>query len=182
MDFEQDAESTSYSTKDLAELAILAEKQLSLEREKEDLEEQLKQVERELQKVSGVDIPTVMDQIGMSDFMLKSGERIKVERKIKASIPKTKQDQAFAWLRSNGFDSLIKNQVVAAFGKGEDQRAKELAAKLNAAGFIVSQSESVHAQTLGAFVREQMERGVELPADLLGIFEFNITKVSKPKE
>ncbi len=169
-----------YSTEDLMELAELAKRQLTLEEEKRRLEKELKAVDQLLQRVSGVDIPTAMDTIGMSDFLLKSGERITVKRKIKASIPKVKQAEAFSWLRSKGHDSLIKNQVTASFGKGEDAAAKDLAANLDAKGFVVDQKESVHSQTLAAFVREQLERGVDLPADLLGIFEYSITKVVKP--
>ena len=181
LDFETDAEAVSYSTEDLKELAVLADRQLELEREKAELEEKLKRVDQQLQKVSGVDIPTAMDAIGMSDFMLTSGERITVQRKVKASIPKTKQAEAFKWLRDNEHGSLIKNNVTASFGRGEDDKAKELLQKLDSAGFTVSQKESVHAQTLAAFVREQMERGADLPADLLGIFEYAVTKIAKPK-
>jgi len=187
MDFETDAQEVTYSTENLKELAVLAERQLELEREKSKLEEQLKQVDQQLQKVSGVDIPTAMDAIGMSDFMLRSGERITVERKVKASIPKAKQAAAFKWLRDNEHGSLIKNQVIAAFGRGEDEKAKELARKLDEQGMTVQQKESVHAQTLSAFVREQLAkakdegRTAELPLDLLGVFEYNVTKVSKPR-
>jgi hypothetical protein len=180
-DFETDAQDTSYSVDDLKELALLAERQLALEREKSDLEAQLKSVQQQLDRVGGVDIPAAMDAIGMKDFMLKSGERITVDRKVKASIPKAKQKEAFAWLRENEHGSLIKNNVTASFGRGEDDKAVELLQKLDAAGFTVSQKEAVHAQTLGAFVREQMARGEPLPADLLGIFEYNVTKISSPK-
>jgi len=187
MDFEEDAKDVTFTNDDLKELAELAGRQVALEKAKADLEEQLKQVDQQLQKVSGVDIPTAMDAIGMSDFMLSTGERITVERKVKASIPKTKKPEAFAWLRANEFGSLIKNNVTASFGRGEDDKAKDLARKLNADGFTVDQQESVHAQTLSAFVREQLAkakedgRPVEIPFDLLGVYEYSETKVSKPK-
>lgn len=181
MNFEDDAQATSYSSEDLKELALLAERQVDLERQKKELEEQLKKVDQDLHQVSGVDIPAVMDAIGMADFMLKSGERITVQRKIKASIPKAKQEAAFKWLRDNGHGSIIKNNVTASFGRGEDDKANKLKQKLHEAGYTVDHKESVHAQTLGAFVREQIERGEEVPADLLGVFEYNLTKISNPK-
>jgi hypothetical protein len=98
-----------------------------------------------------------------------------------ASIPAEKSGQAFAWLREHGYGAIIKNVISAEFGKGEDEKALEAATVLAEAGFKPSQKESVHPMTLKAFVKEQMEKGNEVPADLLGVFTITRSKVENGK-
>lgn len=161
------------------DLATLANRQLAIEARIKDIEEQLSKAKRELFSVSSEDIPRLMDEIGMKEFMLTSGERIQVKRGVKASIPVKFRDQAFAWLRENGHGDLVKNEVKATFGRGEDERARALLKFLQDKGLNADQKESVHAGTLAAFVREQLERGAEVPHEMLGVFEYQETKVTK---
>ena len=56
------------------------------------------------------------------------------------------------------------------FGREEDEIADKVVRDLIDEGFDPSQSKSVHAGTLSAFVKEQLAEGVELPEDLLGVY------------
>ena len=74
------------------------------------------------------------------------------------------------WLRDNGHGDLVKHVVSVAFGAGEDDVAQEtkelLSAHLakNTSGLAVDDKETVHNQTLNAFLRKMNEDGEEIPA------------------
>jgi hypothetical protein len=183
MDFdemEKDAATTAAPTDEaLKTVAVLAQKQLTKEQEIADLEAKLKEKKDELRQVMEVDLPTAMVQIGMDSFTLESGEFISVERGHAASISKKNEAEAHKWLRDNGFGDLIKNTVTGVFGKEHDKKAEEAVALLDKAGAVkVTRKEGVHTGTLKAFVKEQLEKGANLPFKLLGIFPWQKSRVS----
>jgi len=162
----------------LTRLADLAKLQLEQQERFEELTAQVADAKKALQQTSMEDIPSLMDEIGMASFKLESGAQVSVETKITASIAKKNQAEAFKWLKDNGHESLIKNDVTVSFGKGEDKKADKLTAQLEKKNLQVKRKTSVHAQTLGAFVREQLAEGEEVPMDLLGVFEIKQTKIT----
>ncbi len=153
---------------ELAQVTALAELQVVQENEVENLEEELKAAKERLRKTSDVDLPNVMAEIGMSAFTLTNGHKITIKEEVYASIPKDEQERAFAWLRNHEFGALIKNQIIAEFGKGEDEAAHEAAMLLAEHGWKPTQKESVHPMTLKAFIREQLSEGREVPLDFFG--------------
>ena len=182
IDLEADAAPSEFSEESLRSLAELARTQLDLEERIKEAEDVLKGLQDRLFRVSGVDIPTKMDEIGVSDFLLKSGERVKVVRGAKASIPKARLAEAIKWLTDNGAGSLVKTKLQVDFGREEMEEAQKLCAELNDRGLDASSTMGVHPMTLSAYVREQMEQGVNLPADVLGIIEYATTKITAPKK
>jgi len=180
-EFEKDAEDRTYSADQLTELAALAQAQVRLEDEIAEVEERLGGLTRARDRLSTIDIPNKMDEIGVQDFMLKTGERITIKRTTMAAIAKVNLDAAVEWLRCNGAGDLIKNIVSIQFGKGEDDRARDLVEKLSLQELWPDQKISVHPQTLSAYVREQLEKGNQIPMELLGVFERAQTKIVAPK-
>lgn len=154
----------------LTTISQLANRQLGLEREIENLEEQLKQKKEEHRQVSQVDLPEAMAEIGMASFTLDSGAKVNVKPFYNCSIPKDRYDEAMGWLRDNGHGDLIKNTISVDFGKGEDVAAVQFKTSLQEQGTSYTDKTGVHPQTLRAFVREQVETGRPLPLDLLGVF------------
>lgn len=163
-----------------AMISSLAAKQVKLETELKQLEEELKEKGKELNDVRDRDLPNAMAEVGLEEVKLKSGHKISIKSEIYASISAERTDKAYAWLRGNDFGSLIKNQIIAEFGKGEDERATEAAMLLAEHGFAPTHKESVHPMTLKAFLKEQIEKGlIEVPLDLFGAYTFNRSKVTK---
>ncbi len=74
---------------------------------------------------------------------------------------------------------MIKNQVSVALDRGEDSRADDLVVKLRAEGYEVEAKKDVHAQTLGALVRELMADGKVVPIDKFNIFDQRIAKLTR---
>ena len=98
-----------------------------------------------------------------------------------ASIPKDKQEGAFKWLRDNGLGDLIKNQIIVAFGRNEDNKAMAYANLAQGQGYEPVQKLKVEPMTLKALVRERLESGKEMPTELFNVFAGNQTKITRSK-
>ncbi len=141
------------------------EKKLSLLKHKaRDLEERI--------------IPEMMQEAGVSLLKLPDGSTVEVKPFYAAKIPESRVDEAFSYLRSNGFEDLIKNTVTASFARGQDNQVSELINVCEKFGFNYNKKEKVEPMTLKAFVREQVEGGKKLPFDLFGVYIANKTKIT----
>jgi hypothetical protein len=171
IDFEEAAtELTNVGDKDLKAVADLVRQQLVIERRIEDLEDELKRAQQNLAKISQEILPEALAEHGLSELKMEDGSKITVSQFIQAHISKEKQEDAFDWLREHNFDDLIKNVVSLEFGKGEDDHARDVMETLTNRGYWPQNKQSVHPSTLKAFVKEQVEKGAEIPSDLFGIF------------
>ena len=65
-------------------------------------------------------------------------------------------------------------------GKGETEVAAQAMAALIEAGLEPEAKYAVHPQTLGAWVREMLEEGEDIPIDILGVFRQRTAKVQVP--
>jgi|TARA_B100001564_G_C20662555_1_gene682230 hypothetical protein len=186
MDFEQANEQLSGITEQgLSTVSKLAKQQLDLEQRIRDLEHELKQTKAEHLKVASDLLPSAMQEQNISELTLDNGAEIKVRDFVRASIPVANRDKAFEWLNENGHGGIIKNHITAEFSRGQDNLAKNLEAELNAQameqGFATKVKKWVEPMTLKSFCREQIEKGNNLPHDLLGVFIGQETKIIKTK-
>ena len=108
-----------------------------------------------------------------------SGEKIKIKSGVKASIPKDKKAAAFKYLEANGAASLIKHELKATFGKGEDKAAEALAAHLTKSGARFDDKRNVPWNTLTAWVNERIENGKPVDQGLLGVYEYQEAKINR---
>lgn len=181
IDFLADAEKPAEITNEqLKMISDLAAQQVKIEDWIEKREGELKKAKEELRKISEVAIPNAMMEIGMSQFTLLDGSKVSVKQEVYASIAEGKQDAAFNWLRKTGNDGLIKNVISCQFSKGEDEEAIKAAQALVELGYRPEQKQSVHPMTLKAFLKEQMEKGVEVPLADFGAHTVNKTKIVRP--
>ena len=140
------------------------------ENEIANLKEQLKKKEDYRTKLSEEVLPSLFSEVGLSELKLSDGRKIKVSEYYRAAIKVENREAAYAWMRNNGFGDLVKNQVTCSFGRNEDEKASKLVSDLNEKGYESAQREWVEPSTLRAFVREQYEKGVDLPMELLGAY------------
>lgn len=169
---------------DKKRIANLAFQLVNLEKELADLEENLRAKKEQVRRVTEQDLPEAMDKIGMAEFKLTDGTKIGVSKFYNASISEERKPEAFGWLEDNGHASIIKTEVSVKFGKGELELAKEFlefARGWNGANIDPGLDQSVHWQTLRAFVKEQVESGASLPFDTFGVYIGRKAKVTLPK-
>ena len=170
---EDDASSNSVETvsgEGLKSIADIARRIRETEEEIAKVDTYLKEKKKELLKMTDEDMPSMLQELGVSSFTLDDGSKVDVKPLYGASIPVPRKEEAFAWLRDNGYDDIIKNVVSCNFGRGEDQKAADLIGAAQKLGFYPEQNESVHSSTLRAWVRERVESGDEFPMDLFGAF------------
>ena len=163
----------------LARLSGLAQEQRDAEIAVEQAEEALQKAKDNLRTIRERKLPELMDEAEMTEFTTKDGLKIKVSEQIRAGIPKAKAAQAIKWLEDNGHENLVKRQFVIEFGKDEEGWAKRFAADLKRRKrpLNTKTDRKVHPQTLAAFVREQLQEGVDIPQDLLGVHRQKVSKV-----
>lgn len=180
MDFEKDALS-KLNDNNVKRISKLAGQQLNLEDAIHEQTQKLKSMQEDLMELSMVKLPMLMEECGVTAFKLADGSSVEIKESIKASIAAKNKTQAFVWLRDNGYGDIIKNEVVVSFGKGEEERANEFVKTVAQDDHVFVRKESVHSQTLGAFVREQLNTGKDLPMDLLGVFRLHQAQIKKSK-
>lgn len=168
--FENDADALKVSDEQVTGIAGLAKRAKLLEKEMADLEQALKERSDQYRKLTEQTIPEAMAEAGMKKFVMEDGSMIDVKPFYSASIPKARQAEAYAWLRENGLDDIIKNTVSVRFGRGEDELCARLLGLLGQQGYPAEQAEKIEPQTLKAWVKERIEKGQPIDSELFGVF------------
>ena len=165
---ENTMKSLSSLVKDLDQLTIDINKK----------EEELKSLKLQKHPMSTEQIPTMMDEMGVQRLDV---ENLSVSLKplINASIPPTRREEAYQWLRENDLDDIIKNDVIMSFGKGEDNMAGDIMYELEQRGMHPEKKTHIHQMTLKAFIRERVEKGLPIDLDLFGAYVARIADIKR---
>jgi hypothetical protein len=141
-------------------------------------EEELKSLKLQKHLMSTEQIPAMMDEMGVQRLDV---ENLSVSLKplINASIPPTRREEAYQWLRENDLDDIIKNDVILSFGKGEDNIAGDIMYDLEQRGMHPEKKTHIHSMTLKAFVRERVEKGLPIDLDLFGAYVARIADIKR---
>ncbi len=151
INFEKDQTEVLDRTENLKSLASQVKSLKTLEDEIKADEESLKNKKKEIERISGEVIPTMLSEMGLSS----------------------------RWLRSNGLGDIIKNDITVSFGRDEDNKAAEYANLARGQGFEPTQKLKVEPMTLKALVRERIEAGKDMPMDIFNVFVGNRTKITR---
>tara|TARA_R110000824_G_scaffold63393_2_gene166726 strand:- start:180 stop:737 length:558 start_codon:yes stop_codon:yes gene_type:complete len=181
INFEDDRKESLGAVNEAKELSDQVIKLRSLEDEIAEQEKKIKELKRKSELLSGEVIPTMMQEMNISTLKLADGSAVEVKPIYGASIPKDKQEGAFKWLRENGLGDLIKNQIIVAFGRNEDNKAMAYATLAQGKGYEPIQKLKVEPMTLKALVRERLESGKEMPTELFNVFAGSQTKITRSK-
>ena len=179
IDFEKDQTHSISKTEDLSKLSEQVLKLKDLEDEVKTKEKNLKDLKKDLEKISGDVIPTMMTEMNISTLKLADGSAVEVKPVYSASISIAKKEEAFKWLRDNDLGDLIKNEVTVSFGRNEDNKAADYAVLAQGQGYQPIQKLKVEPMTLKALVRERVESGKDMPSDLFNVFAGNRTKLTR---
>ena len=181
IDFEKDQQDAMKRTDNIQSLADQVEKLEELNERLEDLEGLIKNTKRDIQKVSGEVIPTMMSEMGLAELKLHDGSHLKVSTSYRATITEANKEAAFNWLRNNGLGDIIKNEISVSFGRNEDNKAASYAELAKGQGFQPTQKMKVEPMTLKALVRERIEAGKPMPAEIFSVFVGNKTTIKRKK-
>ena len=164
---------------DLSNISELA-RQLEEVEDKIRLEEEvLSELKAERKNHSEGLLPDALQESGLSEIKLSNGTTLSVSTYYTAKITDDNKDAAFKWLVENNLGDIIKNTVTANFNRTEDARATELMTQLEGEGHDLVQKKWVEPMTLKATVKEQVERGTDLPLDTFNVYVGHKIKVKK---
>lgn len=141
------------------------------------LEEEVKKFKSREEQLENEIIPSFFTT-GITQVTLNDGSKISVKDKTRAFIREDNQDYCFQWLRDQGLDDVIKNQVISTFGRGQDSDAQNLVKELEEKGLHPETKKSVPWNTLAKLCEEQMEKG-SMTSDVQEKFGVTVQKSVK---
>jgi uncharacterized protein YdaT len=169
---------------DNVEITTIAAECVKLKQKEDEiaeLEEQLKKKKEEADDIGSRVIPELLAEQGLSELKLQDGSKVSVRKEFRCTLPKDldKRDAAYKWLRDQGLGDIIKNNVSVTFGKGEDDKAKQLLDLAVENGFQPSQKSDVAWNTLTALFQERVESGLDMPSDVFSTWIKDRTKITR---
>jgi hypothetical protein len=177
-DFEQDQQEVIEKT-DIKALSHYCLMLKNYEDQIENLEKDIKDIKEQADKISSEIIPNMLAEQGLSSLKLADGSGVEIRKSYSCTIKKDGTDSAYQWLRENGLEDIIKNEVFVTFGKGEDNKAEQLLDLAAQEGFEPQQKSKVEPMTLKALYRERIEAGLDMPSDSFNLFVKDQTKISR---
>jgi hypothetical protein len=102
INFEKDQEEVLERTTNLKSLANQVKILKELEDQVKIDDELLKDKKRDIEKISGEVIPTLLSEMGLSSLKLADGSAVDVKPYYGANISEKNREAAYNWLRSNG--------------------------------------------------------------------------------
>lgn len=182
---QQDIVLPAASDQSLSLISALAELQLQLQRDVAAAEDALAAAKEALRQVQEVDLPEAMKEAGVKTFTTTDGTVVTVKNEVQAYISEANKPAAYQWLIDHGFGGLLKLDVELHFDRGDRERAEKLAAQLSKKGIDTVLKQSVHPQTLKAFIKERIadtESGIEVPLELFGARPYSVASVKPSKK
>ena len=176
---EHDQTEVIKSTTNIKTLSDQVLKLRAMEDQLKIMEDALKTKKKEIDRVSGEVIPTMLSEMGLSQLKLADGSSVDVKPFYSATISAQNKDRAYNWLRTNGLGDIIKNDISVSFGRNEDDKAAKYADLAKSNGFQPTQKLKVEPMTLKALVRERIEAGKEMPTEIFNIFVGNKTTIKR---
>ena len=169
---------------DNVEVTTIAQECVNLKKVEDDIaaiEEQLKKKKEEADHISSKVIPELLAEQGLSEIKLADGSKVSVKKEFRCTLPKdqVKREQAYEWLRNEKLGDIIKNNVFVTFGKGEDDKAKQLLDLAAENGYEPQQKSDVAWMTLTALFRERIESGLDMPSDVFSTWIKDKTKITR---
>jgi hypothetical protein len=169
---------------DNVEITTVADECVKLKQKEDEiaaLEEQLKNKKAEADDISSRVIPELLAEQGLSEIKLADGSKVAVKKEYRCTLPKdeVKRQQCYEWLRNEKLGDIIKNNVFVTFGKGEDDKAKQLLDLAAENGYEPQQKSDVAWMTLTALFRERIESGLDMPSDVFNTWIKDKTKITR---
>jgi len=169
---------------DNVEVTTIAQECVRLKTKEDELvslEEQVRNKKEEIDEISSRIIPELLAEQGLSAIKLADGSNVSVKKEFRCTLPKdeVKREAAYKWLRDQGLGDIIKNNIFVTFGKGEDDKAKQLLNLAAENGFDPQQKSDAAWNTLTALFQERVESGLDMPSDIFNTWIKDKTKITR---
>jgi len=155
-----------------------AKEMKDLDIEIEKLREALAVKEKNFNYISEVELPEMMGDIGLSQFVLTDGTKLSVSPVLKVSVPKYKMNDANKWLVENQYDGMVKTSLE--FPRSvPDYAINQIIQFILSQGYYCETERKIHWQTLNKWAREMELEGEVIPEDIFNVFRSNKTVIER---
>ena len=162
----------------LDDVSRLANAMVDAEEDVKSKSDMLDRAKERLRVLKEEAVPGIMQELGLTYLTLDTGKKLSIKQDVYASIAAGDKDKAFLWLDEHNFGGLIKVDIKVSYGKGERDNAIEFYNQCTGLGLSAALSEGIHAQTLKAFLNEQIRNGAEIPLELFGARPIWVAKIT----
>ena len=166
----------------LSALADQARLQLEAEARVARAEEELKAAQAALLHIREHVFPNLMDEASQISCTVAGGTKIELKEVLRASIPESGREEAHKWLVDHEAGAIIKREIKIEFGRDEEKWAKKFIADMakRKRPLRAKIKESVHPQTLVAYLKQELEKGTDIPLKTFGASRQRFTHVTVP--
>jgi hypothetical protein len=150
-------------------------------------EKELKEIKSEIHRIESDTLPSLMEEVGLSEVKLSDGSKVQVRPIIRASLPsasaidkekdsmkRSEMIERFRkgceFLEEAGAGAIIKNILNADLGNDSEETAKEAITILEGMGIRAKADKNVNPNSLSSWIREMIEAGKEIDHDLFGVY------------
>ena len=179
IDFEADAGSANEADDKgegkLGQVSVMAQRINKLNAEMDALSAQVAEKKSELDRLESADLPDLMESLQLKEFTTHEGDKVQVKPIVRASLPtqtsinkarhneravlEARLEAGLKYLRENGAEAMIKNELSVDLGKDNDALANKVEEALTGFGLHPQRAVTVNTNTLTAYVREKIEAG-----------------------
>lgn len=130
----------------------------------------LKRAERQRDLIAEVEIPEVMEDLGIEQLKLKNGAVIEVKEHVSVRPKAENRPLVIQALEEEGKGNLVKTTIVVPFNRNEDREVAALLHHINTAmRRTAKQERKVEPATLRAHVIKKLRAGEAVDVDLFGV-------------
>jgi hypothetical protein len=149
------------------------------------LETDLAAAKIELRRTEQVDLPELMTELGLAALELEDGSTLRIAREYQASVSQERMPRAVEWLEANGHGGLVKTQLIVSLAADKLQDLEYLVGEEGPLHDVAAAppevKQTINANTLKAFVKEQVEHGTPPPEDIFAFSVFSQAKLKAGK-
>jgi hypothetical protein len=148
---------------------------LALQKEISQKEEELKKLEEKERHLSGVVIPEIFTNVGLTGVTLPSGQKITIKNTWKISPKKDAKEELYRWFLNNEPELVNKNIYIPVEDTAIVEKVAENLKGLNLN--ITLKEELPHSKTLESYFTKRKEGNNAVPEELLNIFQITKTNI-----
>ena len=163
--------------KTLERLMGLVDEQLTIEATIEIAEETLKELKKDHNRVALLEIPEIMDELGVAEITLTNGKKVSVKENLYCSVPKKRMGEIADFLIDHDYATLLKQDVIVPLDATDDELKANVLDALARVGVDYSETFKVNTSSLKKAVKEMLENGVDLDLSMFGAFIKKETKI-----
>ena len=142
-----------------------------------EIESKLKEKKEDFEQVSRVAIPSILNEVGLAELKLSTGEKVTIEDKLKASIANKNYALAYSnMVKHEGGDEEAKNMIDSLFKTKTilENVSEEILDLLLDKDVEYDIKKEIPWQTLNKYCKERLEQGKEVPEGI-SVFQYQVT-------